>query len=76
VAVHVAIFGFQASRGSTIPTNGNGFAGIVLGEGSLTVYIPAAISATNNGFGLFLSDAKLVAPKGKRHSASTTTRWA
>jgi Periplasmic copper-binding protein (NosD) len=63
---HVAIFGFQASRGSTLTANGNSFAGIILGSGILTAYVPAVISAANNAFGLFLNvDAKVVAPNGE-----------
>jgi hypothetical protein len=55
----VAIFG--AGQGSTITANGNGFAGIVLGDGTLTAYVPAVISASNNTFGLLLNDARVVA---------------
>lgn len=58
---HLAIFGFQVSRGSTLTANGNGFAGIILGMGTLTAYVPAVISASNNVFGLLLNDAKVVA---------------
>jgi Periplasmic copper-binding protein (NosD) len=58
----VAIFGWQASEGSWLTANGNGFAGIVLGAGTLSAYVPAVISAANNAFGLFLNDGTLVAP--------------
>ena len=45
---HVSIFGWQAAIGSTVTANGNGFAGIILGSGTLTAYVPAVISASNN----------------------------
>ena len=62
---HVAIFGWQASEGSTLTANGNGFAGLVLPEGNLTVYVPAVISASNNMFGIRLMDGRVAAPSGK-----------
>jgi hypothetical protein len=61
---HVAIFGFQASEDSTLTANGNGFAGLILSSSILTAYVPAVISASNNAFGLFLSDGGIVAPDG------------
>ena len=62
---HVSIFGWQAAIGSTVTANGNGFAGIILGSGTLTAYVPAVISASNNQFGLFLNDARVLAPGGE-----------
>ena len=61
---HVAIFGFQASEGSTLTANGNGFAGIILADGRMTAYVPASISAANNVIGLFLVDARILTPDG------------
>jgi Right handed beta helix region len=61
---HVAIFGLEASRDSTLEANGNGFAGIVLADGRMTAYVPASISAMNNVMGLFLVDGRILTPDG------------
>ena len=61
---HVAIFGFQVSDDSTLTANGNGFAGMILSSAILTAYVPAVITASNNAFGLFLSDGGILAPDG------------
>ena len=59
---HVAIFGWQSAAGSTITANANGFAGLILGQGTLTTYVPSVITASNNTFGLLLNAANLFAP--------------
>jgi hypothetical protein len=59
---HVAIFGWQSAAGSTVTANGNGFAGLVFGQGTLTTYVPSVISASNNTFGLFMNIANLLSP--------------
>ena len=59
---HVAIFGWQSAAGSTVTANGNGFAGLIFGQGTLTTYVPSVITASNNTFGLLLNAANLFAP--------------
>ena len=59
---HVAIFGWQSAAGSTITANGNGFAGLVFGQGTLTTYAPSVISASNNTFGIFMNVGNLISP--------------
>ena len=61
----VAIFGWQASHGSTLTADSNGFAGLIIADASLTSYVPAQISASNNTFGLLLNDGRVVAPFGE-----------
>ncbi|MDQ3254023.1 MAG: hypothetical protein M3R15_08970 [Acidobacteriota bacterium] len=53
----VALFGFDESQGSTLTANGNGVAGIGLGDTTLTVFASnTTISAENNPMGIFLPD--------------------
>ena len=62
---HVAIFGWAAAAGSTLTANGNGFAGLVFGQGTLTTYVPSLISASHNTIGLLINDADLISPFGE-----------
>jgi hypothetical protein len=61
---HLAIFGWQSAAGSTVTANGNGFAGLVFGQGTLTTYVPSVISASNNQLGMLVNDSDLIAPFG------------
>jgi hypothetical protein len=61
---HLAIFGWQSAAGSTVTANGNGFAGLVFGQGTLTAYVPSVISASNNTLGLLVNDSNIIAPFG------------
>ena len=61
----LAIFGFSSSAGSTLTASDNGFAGIVIGTSQLTAFAPCTITASNNGFGIFLGGpAYIAAPFG------------
>ena len=60
---HIAIFGWQSAAGSAVTANGNGFAGLIFGQGTLTTYVPSVITASNNTtFGILLNAANLFAP--------------
>jgi hypothetical protein len=61
---HLAIFGWQSAAGSTVTANGNGFAGLIFGQGTLTTYVPSVISASNNVLGMLVNDADVIAPNG------------
>ena len=62
MAVTLPFSGGRPRRAVQITANGNGFAGLAFGQGTLTTYVPSVISASNNTFGLFLNDANLIAP--------------
>lgn len=59
---HLSIFGWQSAAASTVTANGNGFAGLVFGQGTLTTYAPSVISAANNTIGILVNDADLISP--------------
>jgi hypothetical protein len=61
---HVAIFGWQSAAGSTVTANGNGSAGLIFGQGTLTTYVPSVITASNNTLGLLVNDSNIIAPFG------------
>ena len=61
---HLAVFGFQSSRGSTLNVSGAGFAGIGIADSTLTIFSDTVVTATNNGAGLFVVTGNLTVPGG------------
>lgn len=52
---HVAIFGWDAAKGSTLTASGNVVAGLGLADSRLTTFSDAVITLTNNGIGLLIA---------------------
>lgn len=58
----LAIFGFQASAGSTLHVSGSGFAGIGIADSSLTIFSDTVITARDNGIGLLVVGGQVGTP--------------
>ena len=52
---HVAIFGWEAAKGSTLTASGNGVAGLGFADSSLTIFSNSVVTATNNAIGLLVA---------------------